>query len=176
MAADDSPNPKSEILCLCGNRCVLFDNKTNDETKKTVRVQQLLSCVNMVLDKNGGEPYTNEIFTELQKWKKKVEEQKHDDEHLTRIFEMRAAESYGQIWKLRLMNVEALKTAAKIDGACKAKNGAHNERETRNTTYQKLKLGIIMKANKFTILLNWLLSLYRQTTLNLVYRFEIILY
>ncbi|KAJ9560079.1 hypothetical protein OSB04_005239 [Centaurea solstitialis] len=54
-----------EILCSCGNRFVLFDNKTNDETKKSNQVNQLLSHVNMVLEKNGGEPYTNEIFTEI---------------------------------------------------------------------------------------------------------------
>ncbi|KAJ9559751.1 hypothetical protein OSB04_004911 [Centaurea solstitialis] len=54
-----------EILCLCGNRFVLFDNKTKDEGKKSNQVNRLLSYVNMVLEKNRGGPYTNEIFTEM---------------------------------------------------------------------------------------------------------------
>jgi len=51
-----------EILQLCDNRHVLFNNKTKDETKKSSQVEQLLSCVNMVSDKNAGEPYTSDIF------------------------------------------------------------------------------------------------------------------
>ncbi|KAI3707221.1 hypothetical protein L6452_25544 [Arctium lappa] len=62
------------------------------------------------LDEDDGKDTLEEFLSDcpesLKKWKKKVEEQKHDDEHLTRIFEM--------IWKLRLMNVEALKTTAKV--------------------------------------------------------------
>ncbi|KAJ9560078.1 hypothetical protein OSB04_005238 [Centaurea solstitialis] len=61
----DCPQSLKEILCLCGNRFVLFDNKTKDEAKKSNQVNRLLSCVNMVLEKNGGGPYTNEIFTEM---------------------------------------------------------------------------------------------------------------
>ncbi|KAJ9559736.1 hypothetical protein OSB04_004896 [Centaurea solstitialis] len=62
----DCPQPLKEILCLCGNRFVLFDNKTNDEAKKSKQVDRLLSRVNMVLEENDGEPYTNEIFTLLE--------------------------------------------------------------------------------------------------------------
>ncbi|PWA57767.1 P-loop containing nucleoside triphosphate hydrolase [Artemisia annua] len=71
----DSPDALKEILCLCGDRRVLFDNKTKDQTKKAGQVQQLLSCVKTVLEKNGGEPYTNEMFTELQKKHKDLQEQ-----------------------------------------------------------------------------------------------------
>ncbi|KAI3684584.1 hypothetical protein L6452_33808 [Arctium lappa] len=59
------PEALKEILRLCGNRCVLFDNRTKDQTKKANQVQNLLSLVNMVLEKNGGEPYTIEAFMEL---------------------------------------------------------------------------------------------------------------
>ncbi|KAI3763087.1 hypothetical protein L1987_53537 [Smallanthus sonchifolius] len=54
--------PLKEILRLCGNRHVLFDNRTKDETKKSSQVQQLLSYVSNVLEKNDGKPYTSEIF------------------------------------------------------------------------------------------------------------------
>ena len=54
-----------EILVLCKNRVVLFDNKTKDESKRVEQVQTLLSLVNMVIAQNGGQPYTDEIFAEL---------------------------------------------------------------------------------------------------------------
>ncbi|KAI3684576.1 hypothetical protein L6452_33800 [Arctium lappa] len=74
----DCPEALKEILCMCGNRFVVFDNRTKDETKKANQVQRLLSLVNMVLEKNGGEPYTNEIFTDLKKWSRELEVQKEE--------------------------------------------------------------------------------------------------
>ncbi|KAH9725261.1 Immune-associated nucleotide-binding protein 9 [Citrus sinensis] len=56
---------RQEILQQCDNRWVLFDNKTKYEAKRTEQVQQLLSLVNAVNVKNGGQPYTNECFAEL---------------------------------------------------------------------------------------------------------------
>ncbi|GKD63107.1 immune-associated nucleotide-binding protein 9-like protein [Tanacetum coccineum] len=63
-----------ETLYLCGNRCVLFDNKTKDQTKNENQVRNLLSLVNMVSKRNSGQPYTNEIFTELKKGTREFEE------------------------------------------------------------------------------------------------------
>lgn len=63
----ECPEPLKEILFLCENRCVLFDNKTKDERKRFGQVQQLLYFVNTVLSRNGGRPYTDELFTELKK-------------------------------------------------------------------------------------------------------------
>ncbi|PRQ20528.1 putative P-loop containing nucleoside triphosphate hydrolase [Rosa chinensis] len=60
----DCPEPLKELLGLCGNRCVLFDNKTKDKSKRVEQVQQLLSLVNSVIAQNGGQPYTDEIFAE----------------------------------------------------------------------------------------------------------------
>ncbi|KAL9437720.1 hypothetical protein AB3S75_023567 [Citrus x aurantiifolia] len=62
-----SPKPLKEILQLCDNRCVLFDNKTKDAAKRTEQVGKLLSLVNSVIVQNGGQPYTDEIFAELKK-------------------------------------------------------------------------------------------------------------
>ncbi|RAL42981.1 unnamed protein product [Cuscuta campestris] len=59
------PEPLKEILELCGNRKVLFDNKTKDKRKKDSQLTQLLSLVNTVVDRNCGKPYTDEIFSEL---------------------------------------------------------------------------------------------------------------
>lgn len=53
------------IISLCENRCVLFDNKTKDEKKRSEQVQELLSFVNMIVAKNHGRPYTDELFTKL---------------------------------------------------------------------------------------------------------------
>lgn len=50
---------------MCGNRRVLFDNKTKDEFKKDKQLEQLLFLVNEVVKNNGGKPYTDEIFAEL---------------------------------------------------------------------------------------------------------------
>ncbi|XP_058765176.1 immune-associated nucleotide-binding protein 9-like [Vicia villosa] len=61
----ECPKSLKEILSLCENRCVLFDNKTKDEKKQLEQVQQLLSYVNMVVSKNDGQPYTNELFSKL---------------------------------------------------------------------------------------------------------------
>ncbi|KAJ1392793.1 P-loop containing nucleoside triphosphate hydrolase [Sesbania bispinosa] len=63
----ECPEPLKEILSLCKDRYVLFDNKSKNERKRLGQVQQLLSHVNMVLSKNGGQPYTDELFAELKK-------------------------------------------------------------------------------------------------------------
>ncbi|XP_024024541.1 immune-associated nucleotide-binding protein 9 isoform X2 [Morus notabilis] len=61
----ECPEPLKDIITLCENRLVLFDNKTKDESKKFYQVQQLLSLVNKVTAQNGGQPYTDEIFAEV---------------------------------------------------------------------------------------------------------------
>ncbi|KAK4483895.1 hypothetical protein RD792_011104 [Penstemon davidsonii] len=84
--AHGCPEPLKEILNMCGNRRVLFDNKTKDEVKKYKQLNQLLSLVNEVVDKNGGIPYTDELFVES-----KVNEQqihKSYEEQLKRMTEM----------------------------------------------------------------------------------------
>ncbi|XP_019261454.1 PREDICTED: immune-associated nucleotide-binding protein 9-like [Nicotiana attenuata] len=58
-----------ETLKLCDNRKVLFDNKTKDPKKKDCQFKELLSLVNLVLEKNDGVPYTNELFKALQAMK-----------------------------------------------------------------------------------------------------------
>jgi len=69
------PEPLKEILDLCENRRVLFDNKTKDEAKREEQLEQLLSLVNVVIEKNGGQPYTDELFVELKKGAMKLRDQ-----------------------------------------------------------------------------------------------------
>ncbi|XP_058756935.1 immune-associated nucleotide-binding protein 9-like isoform X1 [Vicia villosa] len=92
--AHECPEPLKEILSLCGNRCVLFDNKTKDEKKRFSQVQQLLEFVNSVVSNNGGRPYTDELFTVLKKGAMKLEIQQK---------EVDALEGYsdGQISELK---------------------------------------------------------------------------
>jgi hypothetical protein len=53
-----------EIIDLCKNWIVLFNNKTKDESKRVEQVEQLLSLVNLVVAQNGGRPHTDELFAE----------------------------------------------------------------------------------------------------------------
>ncbi|CAL9232229.1 unnamed protein product [Arabidopsis halleri] len=55
-----------EILELCDNRLVLFDNKTKDKLKQVEQVQKLLALVELVGKQNNGKPYIEELFNELQ--------------------------------------------------------------------------------------------------------------
>ncbi|XP_063943933.1 immune-associated nucleotide-binding protein 9 [Daucus carota subsp. sativus] len=64
---DECPKPLQKLLDQCGNRRVLFDNKTRNQEKKDQQVQELLYLVNLVVAKNGGKPYTHELFVELKK-------------------------------------------------------------------------------------------------------------
>lgn len=61
------PEPLKEILEMCGNRRVLFDNRTKDEFRKDMQLEQLIILVNEVVRNNGGRPYTDEIFAELKR-------------------------------------------------------------------------------------------------------------
>ncbi|TYH83407.1 hypothetical protein ES332_D02G130900v1 [Gossypium tomentosum] len=72
---DDSPQPLKDVLLLCGHRFVLFDNKTEDKTKRGKQVDDLVSLVNMVIAQNGGQPYYDELFVELKRGATTCDEQ-----------------------------------------------------------------------------------------------------
>lgn len=50
---------------MCGNRQVLFDNKTEDPAKKAKQFSELIFHVNMVVETTGGKPYTSNLFEEV---------------------------------------------------------------------------------------------------------------
>ncbi|KAL8034208.1 hypothetical protein ABFX02_12G012400 [Erythranthe guttata] len=62
LVGSDCPGPLKETLRMCGNRRVLFDNKTNDEAKKSEQQKQLHALLNMVAHNNGGKPYTHDAI------------------------------------------------------------------------------------------------------------------
>ncbi|KAH0658970.1 hypothetical protein KY285_027520 [Solanum tuberosum] len=65
----DCPAPLQEVLAICQNRVVLFNNRTKDPIKKADQLKELLEQVNLVVEKNGGKPYTNDLFKEFKKEK-----------------------------------------------------------------------------------------------------------
>ncbi|CAK9311385.1 unnamed protein product, partial [Citrullus colocynthis] len=76
------PDPLKDILALCQNRCVLFDNKTKDEWRKVGQVQQLLSLVNGIIMHNGAQPYSDELFNELKAGAVKLHDQQKEVDSL----------------------------------------------------------------------------------------------
>ncbi|KAK4365707.1 hypothetical protein RND71_013587 [Anisodus tanguticus] len=100
---DCCPEPLKETLVKCGNRQVLFDNKTEDPLKKAEQLRNLLVHVNLVVEKNGGKPYTLGLFEEL-KVELKLRDLRHleaelEKEHVARLEAEQNAEA-------TLMNLE----------------------------------------------------------------------
>ncbi|WMV34836.1 hypothetical protein MTR67_028221 [Solanum verrucosum] len=56
------PEPLKEALKQCGNRQVLFDNKTHDPLKKADQLRNHLLDVNLVVEKNGGKEWWKTIY------------------------------------------------------------------------------------------------------------------
>ncbi|GKV27157.1 hypothetical protein SLEP1_g36360 [Rubroshorea leprosula] len=61
----ECPQPLKEILTLCHDRYLLFDNKTRDRTEKAEQIHQLLSLVDTIMLQHGGQPYTDDTSIEL---------------------------------------------------------------------------------------------------------------
>ncbi|EOA37422.1 hypothetical protein CARUB_v10011379mg [Capsella rubella] len=80
--ADACPDFLKEILELCDNRVILFNNKTSNKAKKAEQLEKLLSLVESVVKHNNGRPYTDELFHELQEEGIKLREQKKEVEAL----------------------------------------------------------------------------------------------
>ncbi|KAL4566251.1 hypothetical protein LXL04_030364 [Taraxacum kok-saghyz] len=95
----DCPVPLKETLGLCGDRCVLFDNKTKDQRKKAQQLHELLSLVNMVLTKNNGKPYTDDIFSELKRGTQKLHEQTEEVQSLQGYSKLEISELTEQMHK-----------------------------------------------------------------------------
>ncbi|MFS7938807.1 putative AIG1-type guanine nucleotide-binding (G) domain-containing protein [Helianthus anomalus] len=96
---EDYPESLKETLSLCGDRCVVFDNRTKDQRKKMQQVQELLSLVNMVLTKNNGKPYTDEIFNELRRGTMKLHEQTEEVQMLEGYTKQEISELTEQMYK-----------------------------------------------------------------------------
>lgn len=53
------------VLRLCGQRKVLFDNKTKDKDKKATQLKQLLDHMADVEKQTGGKPYTDNMHSKI---------------------------------------------------------------------------------------------------------------
>ncbi|KAI3932657.1 hypothetical protein MKW98_012628 [Papaver atlanticum] len=86
------PRSLQAVIKLCGNRVILFDNKTKEEKQRVEQVESLMSLVNLVIAHNNGLPYTNELFEEMKKgasMKTVIGNQNYQlEEHINRITEM----------------------------------------------------------------------------------------
>ncbi|KAG6659223.1 immune-associated nucleotide-binding protein 9-like [Carya illinoinensis] len=93
----ECPEPLKEVIVLCKNRLVLFDNKTKDESKRVEQLQQLLSLVNLVIARNGGQPYTDELFAELKEGAIKLRSQQEQVDSLKGYSKQEISEFKDQI-------------------------------------------------------------------------------
>ncbi|ESR54806.1 hypothetical protein CICLE_v10024417mg [Citrus x clementina] len=93
----ECPNPLKEILQLCDNRCVLFDNKTKDEAKRTEQAGKLLSLVNSVIVETGGQPYTDEFLAELKRGATELCDQQAEVDSLKEYSKQEISKLMGQM-------------------------------------------------------------------------------
>ncbi|CAI9115072.1 OLC1v1015907C1 [Oldenlandia corymbosa var. corymbosa] len=61
------PPALQDLLEDCGNRKIVFNNRAKDEETKAQQRQQLLDLIANILVKNGGKPYTHEIYEQFKK-------------------------------------------------------------------------------------------------------------
>ncbi|CAF2134294.1 unnamed protein product [Brassica rapa] len=78
----ECPEFLEEILELCDNQKILFDNKNKDKREKAEKFQKLMSLVDSVMFKNYGKPFTDKFFHELQEVAIKLHDQKREVERL----------------------------------------------------------------------------------------------
>ncbi|XP_020245487.1 immune-associated nucleotide-binding protein 9-like isoform X2 [Asparagus officinalis] len=67
------PEPVKNILQLCKNRVMLFNNSTQDVDRRAIQLKQLLSLVDLIAADNGGKPFSDDIFEQL-KIERKLDE------------------------------------------------------------------------------------------------------
>ncbi|XP_058097666.1 immune-associated nucleotide-binding protein 9 [Magnolia sinica] len=95
----ECPEPLQKLLQLCKNRVVLFDNKTRDEAKRNEQVQELLSLVHIVVEENGGRPYTDKVFKELKEGAIRLHRQKEEVEALKGYSKQEISELKDQMYR-----------------------------------------------------------------------------
>ncbi|KAG6388883.1 hypothetical protein SASPL_150319 [Salvia splendens] len=60
--AKNCPHQLTDTLKKCGNRTVVVNNWVEDEERLSKQREELLSLVETVVEVNGGNPYTNDLF------------------------------------------------------------------------------------------------------------------
>ncbi|GLT45116.1 hypothetical protein SLA2020_189710 [Shorea laevis] len=137
---ENCPQPLKEMLTSCQNRYVLFNNKTKDEAQKAKQLQQLLYLVNIVMLKNSGCMYTDEIYIKWQVESQLKEatarlEQKLAEEQAAR----QEAEKKGQLMSNDAIN----KLAAQLEEERKQTNALSKQLdELRNRPVRPIRIRI----------------------------------
>ncbi|WMV34845.1 hypothetical protein MTR67_028230 [Solanum verrucosum] len=150
----DCPEPLQEVLAICQNRVVLFDNRTKDPNKKADQLKELLEQVNLVVEKNGGKPYTNDLFKEFKKEKVdsslghskedidglKDQVQRYHEEQIRRITEMVESKLNETIQRLdKQLEEERSARLAAEQNAKEAQEKSENEsRELKDQLEKRL--------------------------------------
>jgi len=96
-----APTYLRDFLKKCDDRKALFDNKTKDKAKRTKQTNDLLRVIDDMLLKNGGSPYSNELFKEAQdiafKSEQKAAARGLDLQDIKRDLENTYAEQFKQL-------------------------------------------------------------------------------
>ncbi|CAN6275764.1 unnamed protein product [Urochloa humidicola] len=66
MLTDKNARYLQETVRACGDRVLLFDNKSNDELQLHKQLEELFEAVDSVIACNRGKPFTNQIFAQIQ--------------------------------------------------------------------------------------------------------------
>ncbi|KAF8105149.1 hypothetical protein N665_0162s0028 [Sinapis alba] len=124
---DSCPEFLTRVLRLCGQRKVLFDNKTTDKDKKAKQLKELLAHIKDVEKQTGGKPYTDKMHRKIKEENDKVREQKREIEAKNLAEE----ESKLMQHKLQKEHENTLKLLAEaVENALKKDKEAH-EKELR---------------------------------------------
>ncbi|XP_073136045.1 immune-associated nucleotide-binding protein 9-like isoform X2 [Henckelia pumila] len=107
-----------EILKTCDNRCLLFNNRTSDELKKSDQLKNLLFLVNEVVAKNGGKPFTNELFEEL-KMGSTMELDHKTAEDVTEVKDLIYKSHAEQLKRITDMTTIGRRTSRSVEGRSK---------------------------------------------------------
>ncbi|KAL8500933.1 hypothetical protein ACS0TY_020502 [Phlomoides rotata] len=167
------PEPLLKILEMCGNRCVLFDNITKDESKKSQQQKELLGLVDTVVLNNGGIAYSNELFADsLDICECGVKLNKAYEELLLEKFESKLRETTLRMEKqTEAMALEAqLKSTTEINNLSEiSRRDAEMELEKRfKAEQERLEHGIQKKLEKaYENQLREMESKHREMTLRL---------
>ncbi|AQK71755.1 Immune-associated nucleotide-binding protein 9 [Zea mays] len=87
---NDAPEYLQNVVELCQNRVVVFDNRTKDRRLQAQQLDKLLYVVDSVCANNGGKPFTDQMFTrikEVHDREKEVHTLGYSDEQISELKE-----------------------------------------------------------------------------------------
>lgn len=85
---NNAPEYLQNVVELCQNRVVVFDNVTEDRRLQAQQLDKLLDVVDSVCAKNGGKPFSDQMFTsikEVHDREKEVHISGYSDEQISEL-------------------------------------------------------------------------------------------